>query len=198
MQWVELPKKSEIGVMPFERFDWTDIVHNFQASVDYRNSEEWKKFIPHSGRPIRLVSQNQIEIDNDSNIFPSFATHNAELISQVAYVRKIIEDKHLISRSTHRVNCHLFVSLVAESDGLNFHVDEMDTYIWQIQGKTLWTVQQGIYESDPIEEFTLEPNDMIYIPKGWRHYPTITGPRCSVSFAIEENFFNSVEERSDI
>ena len=51
---------------------------------------------------------------------------------------------------------------------------------------------------DVIEEFTLEPNDMIYIPKGWRHCPTITGPRCSVSFSIEDNLFDSVEERSDI
>jgi len=198
MPWVDLPKKGEIGVMSFERFDWNDIIHNFQASVDYRNSEEWKKVISKSGRAVRLVSQNQIEIDNDTNTFPSFATHNAELIPQVAYVRKIIEEKHLIERSSSRVNCHLFVSLVAESDGLNFHLDTEDTYIWQIQGKTLWTVQQGIDEGDSIEEFILEPNDMIYIPKGWRHYPTITGPRCSVSFAIEDNLFNSVEERSDI
>lgn len=198
MRWVDLPRPGEIGVMPFERFEWSDIVHNFQASVDYRNSEEWRTGFPKSGRAIRLVSQNQIEIDNDTNIFPSFATHNAELIPQVTYVRKIIEEKHLINRTTSRVNCHLFASFVSESDGLNFHMDDMNTYIWQIQGNTPWKVQQGPEEDDVIEEFILEPNDMIFIPKGWRHCPIISGPRCSVSFAIEENLFNSVEERSDI
>ena len=196
--WHELPKIGEIGQMQFERFDWSDIVNNFQASVDYRNSKEWTEVISKSGRAVRLVSENQIEVDNDTNTFPSFATHNAELIPQVAYVRKIIEDKHLISKTAHRVNCHLFVSLVAESDGLNFHNDDMHTYIWQVQGSTLWKVQQGPNEDDAIEEFILEPNDMIYIPKWWKHCPSITGPRCSVSFAIEENLFDSVEERSDI
>ena len=61
-----------------------------------------------------------------------------------------------------------------------------------------WKVQQGINKDDVIEEFTLYPNDMIYIPKWWNHCPIITGPRCSVSFAIEDDMFNSVEERSDI
>lgn len=196
--WHELPKIGEIGVMQFERFDWSDIVQNFQASVDYRNSKAWTEVISKSGRAVRLVSQNQIEVDNDTNIFPSLATHNAELIPQVAYVKKVIEEKHLIHKTRHRVNCHLFVSLVAESDGLNFHNDDMHTYIWQIQGETPWKVQQGINEDDVIEEFTLYPNDMIYIPKWWKHCPSITGPRCSVSFAIEEDFFDSVEERSDI
>ena len=196
--WHDLPKIGEIGVMQYERFDWSDIVHNFQASVDYRNSKEWTENFPRSGRAIRIVSQNQIEVDNDTNIFPSLATHNAELIPQVAYVKKIIEEKHLIHRTASRVNCHLFVSLVAESDGLNFHHDDMDTYIWQVQGNTPWKVQQGPNKDDVIEEFTLEPNDMIYIPKGWDHCPIITGPRCSVSFAIEDNLFDSVEERSDI
>ena len=68
--------------------------------------------------------------------FLYFATHNAELIPQVAYVRKIIEEKHLIHKSRRRVNCHLFVSLVAESDEFNFHHDDMDTYICQIQSET--------------------------------------------------------------
>jgi len=196
--WHELPKIGEIGAMQFERFDWSDIVQNFQASIDYRNSKEWKKVIPVSSRAVRLVSENQIEVDNDTNMFPSFASHNAELIPQVALVRKTIEEKHLISRTRHRVNCHLFVSLVAGSDGLNFHLDTEDTYIWQVQGRTLWKVQQGPDEDDAIEEFILEPNDMIYIPKFWRHCPIITGPRCSVSFSIEDNLFDSIEERSDI
>ena len=40
---------------------------------------------------------------------------------------------------------------------------------------------------------------MIYIPKYWHHHPIeFHGPRCSVSFSIENNFFDSVEERSDI
>ena len=51
-------------------------------------------------------------LDNDSTLYASFAYHNAELIPQVAYeMRKIIEDKHLISKTTNRVNCHLFLSL---------------------------------------------------------------------------------------
>ena len=58
--------------MQFERFDWSDIVQNFQASIDYRNSKECTEVITRSGRAVRLVSQNQIEVDNDTNIFPLF------------------------------------------------------------------------------------------------------------------------------
>ena len=65
--------------------------------------------------------------------------------------------------------------------------------------ETLWKVQQGINKDDVIEEFTLYPNDMIYIPKMVESLPNYYGnPRCSVSFAIEDDMFNSVEERSDI
>ena len=40
----------------------------------------------------------------------------------------------------------------------------MDTYICKY--KELLKVQQGINKDDVIEEFTLYPNDMIYIPNG--------------------------------
>ena len=63
---------------------------------------------------------------------------------------------------------------------------------------TLWKVQQGINKDDVIEEFTLYPNDMIYIPKMVESLPNYYRSRCSVSFAIEDDMFNSVEERSDI
>jgi hypothetical protein len=197
--WRELPKTGEIGMMDFELFDWSDAVKNFQQSKDYRETAEWQgSFKVASNRAIRLVADNTIEIDNKTNVFPSFASHNAELIPQVAEVRKLIEEKHNIDRSTHRVNCHIFMSLVSKSDGLNFHFDTENTYIWQILGDTTWKVKQGVNDDDVIEEFELNPNDMIYIPKYWKHCPVITGPRCSVSFSIEENLYNSVEERSDI
>jgi mannose-6-phosphate isomerase-like protein (cupin superfamily) len=207
MKYHNLPKIGEIGVMQFELFDWNAIINCGQASIDHRQSNIWNDAVKHLkpknnlsaavGRPVRMATTNTL--DNDSTLYPSFAYHNAELIPQVAYVRKIIEDKHLISKTTNRVNCHLFFTLHSKSEGLEWHADDCDTYIWQIQGETLWKLQMGDTNTDPIEEFNLTPNDMIYIPKYWHHHPIgFHGPRCSVSFSIENNFFDSVEERSDI
>jgi ribosomal protein L16 Arg81 hydroxylase len=178
--YVSLPNEKEIGVMNFDLFDWNTAIENFQASVDHRKTWEFKHW---DTRAVRVATAK--EEFNDVNL-PSLASHNAELIPQVDFVKKLIEEKHLIQKSKHRVNCHLFMSFVEESEGLEWHCDTENTYIWQVIGTTKWQLQIGPDESSDIEEFILEPNDMIYIPKHWHHKPTITGPRVSVSFSIEE------------
>ena len=183
--YISLPVHSEIASMNFELFDWNTAIEYFQASVDHRKEWEFKNF---SNRAVRIATAK--EEFNDVTL-PSLASHNAELIPQVSFIRKAIEEKHHISRTTHRVNCHMFISLVSESEGLQWHNDNMDTYIWQVIGQTKWELQMGPAEDDPIEEFVLQPNEMIYIPKYWRHKPTIIEPRVSVSFSIEEGLYDA-------
>lgn len=209
--WSDLPKAGEIGQMGFELFDWNDVINNFQQSIDYRSSEEFielikaRSRISTAPRSIRMIGLENIDyVDNadgtavSQNVLPSFATHNAELIPSVAHVRNLISAKHNIKKSTHRVNTHLFMSFIKNSEAFDMHHDEENTYIWQVIGTTPWRLKMGIEPDAEIEEFTLEPNDMIFIPKYWSHSPLIDGPRCSVSFSIEEYLWNSVEERLEI
>jgi mannose-6-phosphate isomerase-like protein (cupin superfamily) len=63
------------------------------------------------------------------------------------------------------------------------HKDVDDVYIWQVKGSTLWTTE-GQHE-----DLNLTINQMIYIPAGVNHKPTVTMPRISVSFSIEHGAF---------
>lgn len=210
-EWGDLPRQGEIGQMNFELFDWNDVINNFQQSIDYRCSKEWieplkeRSRISTSPRSIRMIGLENINyVDNpdgtavSQNVLPSFVTHNAELIPSVAYVRNLISNKHNLKKSTHRINSHLFMSFIASSEAFGMHCDSEDTYIWQVIGTTPWRLKMGTSPDAEIEEFVLEPNDMIFIPKHWDHSPLVDGPRCSVSFSIEEYLWNSVEERLDI
>ena len=109
-------------------------------------------------------------------MLPTLVSHHAELIPVVAEMRRIIELKHAV-KDPHRVNCHMFISLVSNSQCFDWHNDFDDTYIWQIKGRTKWYTG----EDDAI----LEPNDMIYIPQRKMHRLEIIEPRISVSFSIE-------------
>ena len=211
VEWHDLPKVGEIGQMNFELFDWNNVINNFQQSIDYRGSKEFidalkaRSRISTTSRSIRMVGLENINYVDDpdgttvsQNVLPSFATHNAELIPSVAHIRNLISNKHNIKKSTHRINCHLFMSFIASSEAFGMHHDSEDTYIWQVIGTTPWRLKMGKEPDAEIEEFILEPNDMIFIPKYWDHCPLIDGPRCSVSFSIEEFLWNSVEERLEI
>ena len=125
---------------------------------------------------MRVVGIEDEDDETKFNLLPTLVSHHAELIPVVAEMRRIIELKHAV-KDPHRVNCHMFISLVSNSQCFDWHNDFDDTYIWQIKGRTKWYTG----EDDAI----LEPNDMIYIPQRKMHRLEIIEPRISVSFSIE-------------
>ena len=166
-----LPKEDEIISQDLEAFDWNTAIQNFEASVAER-----KKYPDFVQRGVRVVGGIDTKDGTRWNMLPTLVSHHAELIPVVQEMRKVIEFKHAV-KDPHRVNCHMFISLVSRSQCFDWHNDYDNTYIWQIKGRTKWYTG----EDDAI----LEPNDMIYIPHGKMHRLEIIEPRISVSFSIE-------------
>lgn len=166
-----LPKEDEIISQDLEAFDWNTAIENFEASVAER-----KKYPDFVQRGVRVVGIEDEDDETKFNLLPTLVSHHAELIPVVQEMRKVIEFKHAV-KDPHRVNCHMFISLVSRSQCFDWHNDYDNTYIWQIKGRTKWYTG----EDDAI----LEPNDMIYIPHGKMHRLEIIEPRISVSFSIE-------------
>lgn len=153
-----LPSVGQIYEYDFELFDWNDVVKGIDKSLQ-RMGDEGFRMISEGGR------------------VPSFAIHDASCINQVNLVRHFIEKQRRIPDG-FQLNCHLYASMSYESDVFGFHTDVDDVYIWQVRGTTNWQVE------DALEDCTLLPNQMIYIPQGYKHRPILKGPRISVSFSV--------------
>lgn len=102
----------------------------------------------------------------------------AECIPVVKEIADRIHSKRRLSKKD-KVNCHIYSNMSPLQKTVDMHSDVDDVYIWQVKGTTSWTVEGHI------EDLTLENNQMIYIPAGVNHKPTVTMPRISVSFSIE-------------
>ncbi|WP_234320257.1 cupin domain-containing protein [Streptomyces sp. SBT349] len=80
-------------------------------------------------------------------------------------------------------SCNLFVTF-DDSQALDSHFDEVDTFVVQVLGTKSWRVH-GPSEEHPVPEYgdsdparcpaavlferTLEPGDVIHVPRGWWH-----------------------------
>jgi len=72
------------------------------------------------------------------------------------------------------------------------HFDETDNFYWQCIGTTVWkfySSEKRSFSSSNIDklsdgyyEFTLEPGDVVYIPRGMIHDVATTGPRAALQF----------------
>jgi hypothetical protein len=69
----------------------------------------------------------------------------------------------------------LFLSFVSGNKSIT-HKDEYDVYILELFGKTMYKVEK--------EEFILEPNDLLFIPKNKTHKAIGLTPRICLSYAI--------------
>lgn len=78
-------------------------------------------------------------------------------------------------------SAHLYVSLTDTAETFGWHKDTSDVIFWQAIGKTLFSVRQGYRIIDHI----LEPNDLLYIPRGIMHNTRPLTPRAGVSFGLD-------------
>jgi len=106
----------------------------------------------------------------------------AECIPVVKKIADLIHSKRGMSEKD-KVNCHIYSNMSPSQKTVDMHSDDDDVYIWQVKGSTLWTIE-GQHE-----DLNLTINQMIYIPAGVNHKPTVTMPRISVSFSIEHGAF---------
>lgn len=88
--------------------------------------------------------------------------------------------KHISSIFDRPVSAHCYISFLTSSKTFGRHNDNSDVYFWQVQGTTRWVV-----EDDPLCEYILEPNDLIYVPKKMIHEVFPLCPRAGISFGVD-------------
>jgi len=76
-------------------------------------------------------------------------------------------------------NFALYLSWSSQCSSHGKHNDENDVYIWQLQGKTLWTVYDDI-----TSEYILSPGDILYVPKLMYHNTHSLTARASISIEV--------------
>lgn len=121
------------------------------------------------------VNNNRIEVRNFGDL--GVATHHGENIPCVDNIRKKI---HALRPNKKECTAHVYVSFLTKSKNLGAHKDGSDVFYIQALGKTRWEV----HFNKQIEEYTLEPGDMIYVPKEIIHNPIPLSPRVGLSIGF--------------
>lgn len=93
-----------------------------------------------------------------------------------------------VSHSAHRienlkpvlekVDCdvaHLYMNITIIGETFGKHQDEDDVWFWQCQGTTKWTIENISY--------TLNPGDLIFVPKHMPHAVEPLTPRFGISMS---------------
>jgi ribosomal protein L16 Arg81 hydroxylase len=79
------------------------------------------------------------------------------------------------------VSVHTYISFSKDSETFGKHRDDVDVYFLNAIGETEFTV----WEDDVEYVYTLEPGDLLYIPKGLWHSTRPLTPRVGLSYGIE-------------
>ena len=106
-----------------------------------------------------------------------FVTHNAEEMPLVNSLLKYIStlDPNVPS------SAHCYFSLTKNANTFGRHNDPSDVFFWQIIGKTQWTVENPHNKIIHI----LEPNDLLFVPRGLWHDTKPLTARAGISFGLD-------------
>lgn len=111
----------------------------------------------------------------------AFVLHKAEAIPIVDDFLRALINSHVI-RKNQQATALAYISLSSESSTYGNHVDVMDVWCWQMQGRTFWRVEG----KETVFEKILEPGELIYVPRGIWHYTQPITPRAGLSFGSED------------
>jgi ribosomal protein L16 Arg81 hydroxylase len=100
--------------------------------------------------------------------------------SMIVNVSKVLEEFSMLDKTVNS-SAHLYISLTDSSETFGWHNDTSDVIFWQVIGKTLFSIK----EKYKVLNYTLEVNDLIYIPKGVMHNTKPLTPRVGVSFGLD-------------
>jgi len=79
---------------------------------------------------------------------------------------------------------NVYASPKAESKSFPAHRDGTENFLFHTEGKTKWTIYEEFAPSKPetiVDEFVLEPGDLLYIPSYQYHKVDTIGPRILLS-----------------
>ncbi|MBL8327258.1 MAG: cupin domain-containing protein [Rubrivivax sp.] len=93
----------------------------------------------------------------------------------------------------------LMMSWASDGGGVGPHLDSYDVFLLQVQGQRRWRIgpvaDESIVEGlpvrilqrfEPVQEWLLEPGDMLYLPPRWGHDGVAVGEcmTCSIGFRV--------------
>ncbi len=143
--------------------------HHVVRNVDLE-TPSWNDILTHLNR--NIVSKAKMKILDNLG----FVYFDADCMPQV---NSLLAD---IRQTTDKpCSAHCYVSLLEISSTFGRHNDNADVFFWQVQGSTQWRVEQD----SQVYEYTLLPNDIIYIPRFVVHEVTPLTPRAGISFGID-------------
>jgi ribosomal protein L16 Arg81 hydroxylase len=106
-----------------------------------------------------------------------FVTHNADLIPQVRDLLNYISSLDKDAPSS----AHCYFSLSNQASTFGRHKDSSDVFFWQVIGKTEWIVET---KKETIT-YNLEPNNLLFVPRGIWHTTKPLTPRAGISFGLD-------------
>lgn len=76
-----------------------------------------------------------------------------------------------------------FISMSSKSGTFEKHQDTYDVWYWQTIGNINWKV----WDDDEEYSYTLEPNDLLFIPEKMVHQTSSIMPRAGISFGVNKS-----------
>lgn len=116
-----------------------------------------------------LIEKDQLKIFDNFG----FAIHTAE---NIPHVPRVLNEYNKCD-STLKASAHCYISFLPFSKSFEEHVDNTDVLYWQCAGEVKWFVSGN--------EYTLRPNDAVYVPRNTKHYAIPFTPRFGISLGLD-------------
>lgn len=165
------------------------------ASIVFKNAmpdvPDWKVFLDHLNEEIHTPMDSPLNPDRPFNervingvmmkslFYMDVRTRNMEKFSGVKEIIEIFSEA--TGESVYPVS--VFINFVANEYSVPKHHDKRETIFWQCQGRSVWHVYPP--ESDFPVSYTLEPGDIIYVPKWIDHQVAVEEPRAAIAFGYK-------------
>lgn len=116
--------------------------------------------------------------NNHVNVLDSFGFVLYDCKS-LPYVNEVLKS---FSKLDPEINnsAHVYISMSSKAKTFGWHKDTSDVLFWQIIGETQFMVKE-----EKVFSYNLNPNDMLYIPKGVMHNTVPNSPRVGISMGLD-------------
>jgi mannose-6-phosphate isomerase-like protein (cupin superfamily) len=120
------------------------------------------------------------------DIWHEWAKHKRTFVIPFADYQKedLIKICHAFEQYFGHGQVNVYASPAEGSKSFPTHSDGTENFLFHTEGKTKWTMYDGFAPGGPgeiLDEFVLEPGDLLYIPTYQYHSVTTVGPRMLLS-----------------
>lgn len=174
MEQIKLGKQGVLVVNNFfnEDYSWNNFINTISDAYDLNNPNNAVHPSKEVIGKINFFQKLTMTLDNiDETNFPGIEDK----------IVKLEQLHETIKPSTKCVGRFGAVSLTTKEPTTGKHNDPIDVIYAQFVGSVTWT----IYNNAESESFTLNPGDIIYVPKDVMHEVTSLTPRAALSFMFE-------------